>query len=77
MSQPPNTMSSRLPGQELLIFGARPSVLAETNRAHLRERADRLGQTLRMAITSAMVVVLTAPRPTRRRPLPFFAEVDC
>ena len=42
--------------------------LPETNRAHLRQRSDRLGKSSRMARTPAIVVVLTAPRPTSRIP---------
>ena len=70
MSQPPNTRSSSA-GERHDVADLRRAAfgpLAETDRAHLGQRADGLGEPLRMARTPAMVVVLTAPRPTSSTP---------
>src|SRR6266545_7275906 len=70
MSQPPNTMSfnsasgtnSRMPGDQLSVRLPRrivPICVSEP---------IGLANPLRIAITPAIVVVLTAPRPTSRTP---------
>src|SRR5262245_40388901 len=70
MSQPPNTRSSRgANGTTSLIFGDRPSVRLPRRTVPICVREPiGLANPLRMASTPAMVVVLTAPRPTRRTP---------
>ena len=70
MSQPPNTMSSRpASGTNSLIFGERPSVRLPRRIVPICV-SEPIGfaRPLRMAMTPAMVVVLTAPRPTSRTP---------
>src|SRR5215510_10611289 len=70
MSHPPNTMSSRLAsGTKSLILGARPSVRLPRRMVPICVSEPIGGASpLRMAITPAMVVVLTAPRPTSSTP---------
>src|SRR6185369_16873839 len=79
MSQPPKTMSSRLArGTNSLIFGVRPSVLFPRRIVPIcvNEPMGR-ARPFRMAITPAMVVVLTAPRPTRSTPsLPWAGAIS-
>src|SRR6187200_1510430 len=70
MSQPPNTTSSRLAsGTNSLIFGELLSVRLPRRIVPIWV-SDPIGlaRPLRMAMTPAIVVVLTAPRPTRRMP---------
>src|SRR6185436_4676626 len=70
MSQPPKTTSSRLAsGTNSLIFGERFSVRLPRRMWPICV-SEPMGcaRPLRMAMTPAMVVVLTAPSPTRRIP---------
>ena len=70
-SQPPNTRSSsEASGTKSLISGLRPSArLAEADVGHLGERADRRFARLGgPAITPAMRVEATAPRPGSSTP---------
>src|SRR6185436_2455419 len=70
MSQPPNTTSSSCAsGTNSLIFGERLSVRLPRRIVPICV-SEPIGfaRPLRMAMTPAMVVVLTAPRPTRRMP---------
>src|SRR3954471_10026678 len=70
MSHPPNTRSSSPEsGTTSLIFGDRPSVRLPRRMVPICV-SDPIGlaNPLRMAKTPAMVVVLTAPRPTSRIP---------
>src|SRR6185436_11219030 len=70
MSQPPNTRSSRpASGTTSLIFGERPSVRLPSRIVPIWV-SDPIGaeSPLRIAMTPAIVVVLTAPRPTSRTP---------
>ena len=79
MSQPPNTMSSRsASGTVSLIFGDRPSVRLPRRIVPICV-SEPMGfaSPLRMARTPAIVVVLTAPRPTSRMPnLPFAGAIS-
>src|SRR4026208_1731964 len=70
MSHPPNTMSSRPDsGTTSLIFGERPSVRLPRRMVPICVREPiGLEKPLRIAGTPAIVVVLTAPRPTSRMP---------
>ena len=70
MSQPPNTRSSSAAsGTTSLIFGERPSVRLPRRMVPIWvSEPIGLARPLRMAMTPAMVVVLTAPRPTSRMP---------
>src|SRR5262245_14377470 len=70
MSHPPNTRSSSgASGTTSLIFGERPSVRLPRRTVPICV-SEPIGfaKPLRMASTPAMVVVLTAPRPTSRTP---------
>jgi hypothetical protein len=70
MSQAPNTRSSSVAsGTISLIFGERPSVRLPRRTVPICV-SDPIGlaKPLRIASTPAMVVVLTAPRPTRSTP---------
>src|SRR5205814_8978949 len=70
MSQPPNTRSSRpASGTTSLIFGERPSVRLPRRIVPIWV-SEPIGDdnTLRIAMTPAIVVVLTAPRPTSSTP---------
>src|SRR5436189_349624 len=70
MSQPPNTRSSRpTSGTTSLIFGERPSVRLPRRIVPICV-SEPIGddKPLRIAATPAMVVVLTAPRPTSNTP---------
>src|SRR6266480_7131056 len=70
MSQPPNTRSSSVAsGTTSLIFGERPSVRLPRRIVPIWvSEPIGLARPLRIASTPAIVVVLTAPRPTRRMP---------
>src|SRR5499427_138643 len=70
MSQPPNTRSSSpTSGTTSLIFGERPSVRLPSRIVPICV-SEPIGDDnpLRMANTPAIVVVLTAPRPTSNTP---------
>src|SRR5918993_4414900 len=70
MSQPPNTMSSRLArSTKSLIRGERPSVRFPSRMVPICV-SEPMGcaRPRRMAATPAMVVVLTAPNPTSSTP---------
>src|SRR3954468_5290803 len=70
MSHPPNTRSSRpTSGTTSLIFGERPSVRLPRRIVPIWV-SEPIGEDkpLRIAMTPAMKVVLTAPRPTRSTP---------
>src|SRR3989442_10837490 len=70
MSQPPNTRSCRsASGTTSLIFGERPSVRLPRRIVPIWV-SEPIGDDspFRMANTPAMVVVLTAPRPTSSTP---------
>src|SRR5262245_17942282 len=70
MSQPPNTMSSSpARGTNSLIFGARASVRFPRRMVPIWV-SEPIGSArpFRIAITPAIVVVLTAPRPTSSTP---------
>src|SRR5712691_9370869 len=70
MSQPPNTRSSSPDnGTTSLILGDRPSVRLPRRTVPICVNEPiGLAKPFRIAITPAMVVVLTAPRPTRSTP---------
>src|SRR5262245_41455899 len=70
MSQPPKTMSfSSASGTSSLMSGDRPSVRFPSRMVPIWVNEPiGLERPLRMAKTPAIVVVLTAPRPTRRMP---------
>src|SRR5438093_11812088 len=70
MSQPPNTRSSsEASGTTSLIFGDRPSVRLPRRTVPICV-SDPIGFAIffRIAHTPAIVVVLTAPRPTKSTP---------
>ena len=71
MSQPPNTRSSSADsGTTSLIFGERPSVRLPRRTVPICvSEPIGLAKPFRMASTPAIVVVLTAPRPTRSMPI--------
>src|SRR5689334_11316310 len=79
MSHPPNTTLSRLTsGTASLILGERPSVRLPRRIVPICV-SDPMGlaSPFRTARTPAIVVVLTAPRPTRRMPnLPFAGAIS-
>src|SRR5262245_61925029 len=70
MSQPPKTRSSSDDnGTTSLILGERPSVRLPRRTVPIWvSEPIGLASDLRMAMTPAMVVVLTAPRPTSSTP---------
>src|ERR1700716_3191154 len=70
MSQPPNTRSSSgASGTTSLILGERPSVRLPRRTVPICVKEPiGLEKPLRIARTPAIVVVLTAPRPTSRMP---------
>jgi hypothetical protein len=74
MSQPVNTTSFKIRQRNKILDQRRLVVraLAQPDRSHLRQRADRLRQSRRTASTPAIIVVATAPSPTTITPsLPF------
>src|SRR5918993_2466417 len=79
MSHPPKTMSSSCAsGTNSLILGVRLSVRLPSRIVPICV-SDPMGfaRPLRMATTPAIVVVLTAPRPTRRMPnLPWAGAIS-